>query len=171
MLKAEVKKLTDEEQHLENRRHELQQQIEKISKTMADGGILDRLADFRTTFDSLTPEGKKLLIRSFVEVAVKINAKDTVRDKGALPSAAPDRDRRQARGTRRRGGQSMSTVDKASVYLRISKGDPKRQKSVGDQLDEARKFAKSEGIEGVEVVDEAILHGRGHLRADGRGPA
>lgn len=75
VLKAEVKKLTDEEQRLENRRHELQQQIGKISKTMADGGILDKLADFRKTFDGLTPEGKKLLIRSFVE-SVSVKAKD-----------------------------------------------------------------------------------------------
>jgi site-specific DNA recombinase len=75
VLKAEVKKLTDEEQSLENRRLALQQQIEKISKTMADGGILDKLADFRKTFDGLTREGKKLLIRSFVE-SVTIKAKD-----------------------------------------------------------------------------------------------
>jgi DNA invertase Pin-like site-specific DNA recombinase len=47
----------------------------------------------------------------------------------------------------------MNTVDLASVYLRISKGDPKRQKSVGDQLDEARKFAK---LEGAAVADDAI---------------
>lgn len=52
----------------------------------------------------------------------------------------------------------MNTVDLASVYRRISKGDPKRQKSVGDQLDEVRKFAKRED---VEVVDDAIYTDEG----------
>ena len=42
---------------------------------MADGGILDKLADFRKTFDGLSPEGKKMLIRTFV-TSITIKARD-----------------------------------------------------------------------------------------------
>lgn len=74
-LKGHVKKLTEEEQTLENHRRGLQDQIEKISKTMADTGIIDKLADFRKSFDGLSPEGKKMLIRTFVK-SITIKAKD-----------------------------------------------------------------------------------------------
>ncbi|MEQ1920151.1 MAG: recombinase family protein, partial [Elusimicrobiota bacterium] len=68
VLQGHVKQLKDEAPGLKR-------EIEKISKTMADGGVLDQLADFRKTFDGLSPEGKKLVIRTFV-ASVTIKAKD-----------------------------------------------------------------------------------------------
>jgi DNA invertase Pin-like site-specific DNA recombinase len=75
VLKGHVKQLTDEEQALEARRLELNLRIERISKTMAEAGVLDKLADFRKTFDSLPPEGRKMLIRTFVE-SITVKGKD-----------------------------------------------------------------------------------------------
>lgn len=75
VLQGHVKKIKDEVQGLEARRLALKEEIERISKTMADGGVLDRLADFRRTFDAITPEGRKMLIRTFVD-SVKVLAKD-----------------------------------------------------------------------------------------------
>lgn len=75
VLQGHVKQLKDEAARLEARRLDLKREIDKISKTMADGGVLDKLADFRKTFDGLSPEGKKMVIRTFV-ASVKIKAKD-----------------------------------------------------------------------------------------------
>lgn len=53
----------------------------------------------------------------------------------------------------------MKTLRKAVPYLRISKGDLSRQKSLEDQLAEAHHFAPEEGLEVVEeksYVDEGI---------------
>jgi DNA invertase Pin-like site-specific DNA recombinase len=75
VLQGHVKKLKDEADRLEARRLDLKREIEKISKTMADGGVLAKLADFRKTFDGLSPEGKKMLIRTFV-ASVTVKAKD-----------------------------------------------------------------------------------------------
>lgn len=75
VLQGHVKKIKDEVAGLEARRLDLKREIERISKAMADGGILDKLADFRTTFDSLPPEGRKMLIRTFVE-SITVKAKD-----------------------------------------------------------------------------------------------
>lgn len=75
VLQGHVKKIKHEIEGLEARRLDLKREIDKISKTMADGGVLDKLADFRKTFNGLTPEGKKMLIRTFVD-SVKVMAKD-----------------------------------------------------------------------------------------------
>lgn len=75
VLKAHVKQLSDEEKALESRRHELSVQVAKISKTMSDSGVLDKLTNFRATFDSLSHEGKKMLIRTLV-ASITIKAKD-----------------------------------------------------------------------------------------------
>ncbi|MEQ1917727.1 MAG: recombinase family protein, partial [Elusimicrobiota bacterium] len=53
----------------------------------------------------------------------------------------------------------MKTLLKAVPYLRVSKGDLSRQKSLEDQLDEARQFASDEGLEivaGMSYVDDGI---------------
>lgn len=53
----------------------------------------------------------------------------------------------------------MNPLLKAVPYLRVSKGDMTRQKSLDDQLAEARQFAPEEGLEVVEdmnYVDEGI---------------
>lgn len=75
VLQGHVKKIKDEAGRLEARRLDLKREIDRISKTMADGGVLDKLADFRKTFDNLSPEGKKMVIRTFVE-SITVKAKD-----------------------------------------------------------------------------------------------
>jgi DNA invertase Pin-like site-specific DNA recombinase len=53
----------------------------------------------------------------------------------------------------------MKPLLKAVPYLRVSEGDLSRQKSLGDQLDEARQFASDEGVEiaeGMSYVDDGI---------------
>ncbi|MEQ1917728.1 MAG: recombinase family protein [Elusimicrobiota bacterium] len=75
VLQGHVKQLKDESERLEARRLDLKREIDKISKTMADGGVLDKLADFRKTFDGLSDEGKKMVIRTFV-ASITIKARD-----------------------------------------------------------------------------------------------
>lgn len=53
----------------------------------------------------------------------------------------------------------MNTLRKAVPYLRVSKGDLSRQKSLEDQLGEAQQFASDEGLElvaGLNYVDDGI---------------
>lgn len=53
----------------------------------------------------------------------------------------------------------MKPILKAVPYLRVSEGDLSRQKSLDDQLDEARQFASDEGVEiveGMSYVDDGI---------------
>lgn len=53
----------------------------------------------------------------------------------------------------------MNTLRKAVPYLRVSNGDQSRQKSLEDQLGEARQFASGEGLEiaeGQSYIDDGI---------------